>query len=216
MKRILFLILLLPVFAGAQGVPTFTIKGGGGGNVIGGGITAAQRDSINRALDSINARFLGYVPAEIGKRLFSQEDEEKLDEVYARPGQDLSAYTKNTDSISPSRIPGVPAFYAATLSVGTVAVASRHLLFTPIAIIVNDAREIVGGASPSVTYSVKYGPSRTNPTGFILNSRTVNSTSGQAATPLATTSIPANSWIWVEVTSVGGTINDFGITLTYN
>lgn len=88
------------------------------------------------------------------------------------------------------------------------------MFFTPVAITVTNVQEALAGTSPSVTYVINYGSSRSSATSTIVASHAATSTTGTAAS-LNVTSIPANSYIWITTSATSGTVNDFNISLSY-
>ncbi len=88
------------------------------------------------------------------------------------------------------------------------------LYFTPTAITITNVQEALVGTTPSVTYVINYGSSRTTATSTIVASHAATSTAGVAAT-LNTTAIPANSYIWLQSTATSGSVSDFHVTLNY-
>ncbi|MEJ7830723.1 MAG: hypothetical protein WKF91_21115, partial [Segetibacter sp.] len=88
------------------------------------------------------------------------------------------------------------------------------LYFTPVAITITNVQEALVGTTPSVTYVINYGSSRTTATSTIVASHAATSTAGASAT-LNVTAIPAASWIWVQTTATSGTVSDFHVTMNY-
>ena len=94
------------------------------------------------------------------------------------------------------------------------------IFFTTQAITIEAVEGVMIGASQSVTLELNYGASRATADGTIVASNVFDSgdagyqTTGFTFT-LNTTSIPANSYIWLTTSAVSGTINDLNITITY-
>jgi hypothetical protein len=90
------------------------------------------------------------------------------------------------------------------------------MFFTKDAITINEADEAVQGSStPSCTYQIEYGSNRSVMAGTIISSHAVTTTAGTTAT-INTSSIPANSWIWIKTTAISGTISELAVTLNYS
>jgi hypothetical protein len=70
-----------------------------------------------------------------------------------------------------------------------------------------------GTTSPSVTYALHYGSTYGTSLGTIVASNTVTATSSTAT--LNTTSIPADSYIWLVTSASAGTITDFSVQITF-
>lgn len=73
-----------------------------------------------------------------------------------------------------------------------------------------------GSGSPSVTFSIKFGPDRTTGTevkvgGIIVTSTTV----GLSTTVLDNATVPANSWVWITTSAKSGTVTELHVSLTY-
>ena len=73
---------------------------------------------------------------------------------------------------------------------------------------------VVGSGSPSVTWQIKYATARDSatPTNLFSLARTTTSTSGANTTTFASPSIPAGSYIWLELSAVSGTVDEFNIS----
>ncbi len=73
---------------------------------------------------------------------------------------------------------------------------------------------VVGTGSPSVTWQIKYATTRDSatPTNLFSVARTTTSTAGASTTTFASASIPAGSYIWLELSAVSGTVDEFNIS----
>jgi hypothetical protein len=89
-----------------------------------------------------------------------------------------------------------------------------QIFYTPVAITITGVQEALAGTSPSVTYVINYGSSRSSATSTIVASHAATSTTGTAAT-LNVTAIPAGSYIWLTTSATSGTITDFHVTINY-
>jgi hypothetical protein len=76
-----------------------------------------------------------------------------------------------------------------------------------------DVSAIVSGGS--VTYEIRYATDRsTAGTLAILADTVTNTTTGATAT-LQNQPIPINSWVWLEVTAVSGTVNELNVSVAF-
>lgn len=74
---------------------------------------------------------------------------------------------------------------------------------------------LVSGTSPSVTYEIRYAASRTSAGTLATVSETVtNSTVGDPAT-VQNQPIPANSYVWLVITAVAGTVGEMNVTIAF-
>jgi hypothetical protein len=74
---------------------------------------------------------------------------------------------------------------------------------------------LVSGTTPSVTYEIRYAPNRTSAGTLATISETVtNSTIGDGAT-VQNQPIPANSYVWLAITSVAGTVGEMNVTIAF-
>lgn len=74
---------------------------------------------------------------------------------------------------------------------------------------------LVSGSNPSVSYEIRYGFDRSS-SGLlaIIPDTVTNTTTGDSAT-VQNQPIPANSYVWLVVTSVSGTVSELNVTLAF-
>lgn len=92
---------------------------------------------------------------------------------------------------------------------------SVTMFWTNTAITVSSLLAVVSGTTPSVTFSVYSGTDRSG-TGntVILNSNVcTNTTGGFIPGTLGSTAIAANSFVWVYINAVSGTVSEFSLTM---
>lgn len=89
------------------------------------------------------------------------------------------------------------------------------LFRTDVETTINSVTALVSGTGPSVTYELRYAASRTA-TGTLAttSSTTTNTTTGAAAT-VQNQPIPANSYVWLVITSVAGTVGEMNVTIAF-
>ena len=78
---------------------------------------------------------------------------------------------------------------------------------------------VVGGTTPDVTFSLRWGPDRSAAgtevvTGGILCAAT---TTGQVTSggTLTSPTIPTNSWLWLTTSATNGTVSTFHVTVNF-
>ena len=76
---------------------------------------------------------------------------------------------------------------------------------------------LVGTSSPSVTFTIKYASDRsTSGTEVVTGGITVtSSTTGTTTTSFTNNVIPANSFVWVSVSAVSGTVTELALSLIF-
>ena len=90
------------------------------------------------------------------------------------------------------------------------------MFFTPVAITVTDVRSHITGTT-NVVFNINHASTRTG-TGLdvFTSDITLTSTAGQSnASGFNDETIPANSWVWVDIVSVSGTPSMFHATVIY-
>lgn len=74
---------------------------------------------------------------------------------------------------------------------------------------------LVQGSTPSVTYELRYASDRSTVGTLATNSTTVtNTTTGSAAT-VVNQPIPSGRYVWIEVTGVSGTVDEFNVSIAF-
>ena len=74
---------------------------------------------------------------------------------------------------------------------------------------------LVSGATPSVTYEIRYASDRSAVgTLAIVPDTVTNTTTGDVAV-VQNQPIPANSYVWVEITAVSGTVEELNISVVF-
>jgi hypothetical protein len=100
--------------------------------------------------------------------------------------------------------------------VDPVATDDATLFFTPVAITITDVRSHITGTT-NVVFNIGHAATRTGTQLDVFTSDiTLTSTAGQSnASGFSDATIPANSWVWLEVVSVSGTPTFFHSTVIY-
>lgn len=101
-----------------------------------------------------------------------------------------------------------------SLTIHNPLAGDNFTLFRPhVATTISRATAIVSGGS--VTYEVRYSSNRQATGALATASEAVtNTTSGQNAT-IQNQPIPADSWVWIEITAVTGTVEEFSLNVIF-
>ncbi len=130
------------------------------------------------------------------------------DQLYVEQGGVSKAIT--WDDLRPKNVKAITI-------VDIVATDDATFLFTTVAItvIATHAHRVAG---TNVVYNVKHAPNRDDAGLDVFAADiTLTSTEGQTnAAGFDDATIPANSWVWLDVVSVSGSVTMFGIVLGYN
>ena len=90
--------------------------------------------------------------------------------------------------------------------------------YTEVALTATKLRAVlVGSATPSVTWTIRFGPDRSGAGTEVVTGGTVttSTTTGSDVTVLDEPVIPAGSHVWVETTAQSGTVDSIIINLFY-
>ena len=89
------------------------------------------------------------------------------------------------------------------------------LFRTDVPTTISSVNALVIGASPSVTYEIRYALNRASAgTLAIAPATTTNTTTGSAAT-VQNQPIPANAYVWLVITAVSGTVGELNVTIAF-
>lgn len=129
----------------------------------------------------------------------------------------IYANGRDTSLRNLGRGPGSGDVSSKTLSIsGPVAVGPGRSFFTENGINVSRlVASIVGSNSPSVTWTLRFGPTRNGAgTEVIVGGTTTSDVANGSSDILFTNAmIPANSFISLEVTAVSGTVDNLAVTI---
>ncbi len=89
--------------------------------------------------------------------------------------------------------------------------------FTDVPITINKIRVILVGTTPSVTWTLRHGTSRSAAGAEVVTGSTVSTETGAGSdiTSFDDATIVANSHVWFETSAVSGTINSIIINIFY-
>ena len=76
-----------------------------------------------------------------------------------------------------------------------------------------DVSAIVSGGS--VTYEIRYAPDRSAAGTLAIVADTVTNTTTGATATLQNQPIPVDNWVWLEITAVSGTVNEFNVSVAF-
>lgn len=182
----------------------------------------ALKAAADLVLDIPQSRFLGRITASTG-------DAEQLTGTQATTLLDV--FTSGLKGLVPASGGGTTTFLRAdgTFAVAGGAATDLHRVMTIESPLVDDdvgwfftdvaitltklAAVVVGTSTPSVTWTVRHSTDRSLTGNEVVTSgsTTTNTTTGQIITTFNDATIPANSWVWVEITAVSGTVSNLQI-----
>jgi len=117
-------------------------------------------------------------------------------------------------SISATSYSGIGYTKAMTI-LDTRADENIPMFFTQRALNFNMTAVVLSGSSPSVTWWLRHDTNKAA-TGTLINSATTtNTTNGGIDTSMISSSVPANSWVWMQTTATGGTVAWMNLTVGY-
>lgn len=137
---------------------------------------------------------------------------------------DIKAISMGLDGQVLTLVAGVPVWRYAPRLVGNIAFENPVLgdkvgsWRAPVAITITGIHAVlVGSATPSVTYKLRFGTDRSAAgTAVVTAGSTVTSvTAGDDVTSFDDATIPANSWVWIEVTAQSGTVTQISVNFEY-
>lgn len=84
-------------------------------------------------------------------------------------------------------------------------------------IYVNQIDSVVSGTTPSIKFTLKYGPDRSAlGTEVVVGGITcTNTTAGNNTSFITPITIPANNWVWLETSNKTGTVNELNISINF-
>jgi hypothetical protein len=86
----------------------------------------------------------------------------------------------------------------------------KTLFFTPVAITVTKLATVVRGTTPSATVDIRHDPDRSAAGNALIAtpSATTSESTGSVVTSFDDATIPADSWVWLEVDATSGTVDE--------
>lgn len=91
------------------------------------------------------------------------------------------------------------------------------LFYVKNAVTISKINAVCRGSSPSVSYSLRFAPNRSSTgtevvSGGLLCSDT---STGSQTTTFSNATIPAGNYLWLKVTALSGTVDEFSVTLSF-
>lgn len=92
------------------------------------------------------------------------------------------------------------------------------LFHTDVAITVRQLTAVLRGTSPSVTWTLRYNSDRSATGTEVITTGTIttNTSTGEDLTVFSNPNIPADSFVWLETTAIGGTVDELALTVTFS
>lgn len=151
-----------------------------------------------------------FVRAETGRNIADCHDVEVGTGAFDR---EYLGWSEANQRWQPTKVPNsAPRSVSIT---GPIANDTFTLFRTDVETTLTAVTALVSGATPSVTYEIRYAANRTSAgTPAITPATITNTTTGVAATVL-NQPIPANSYVWLTITAVTGTVGEMNVTLAF-
>jgi hypothetical protein len=92
------------------------------------------------------------------------------------------------------------------------------LFFTDDAITITQMNAVlVGSSTPTVTWTIRHNTDRAAAGNQVVTggTTTTSTTTGSEVTSFNDATIPAGSWVWLETTAQGGTVDLLNVTLEF-
>lgn len=89
------------------------------------------------------------------------------------------------------------------------------LFRTDVPTTITNVTALVAGTTPSVTYEIRYASDRTSAGTLAITPATATSTTTGNAATVQNQPIPANSYVWLVITSVAGTVGEMNVTIAF-
>ena len=100
------------------------------------------------------------------------------------------------------------------LDPANLSLSEQTLFFTDTELTVSDVKGVLVGGT-DVTYTIRYGTNRSD-TGTIVATDTASSTTTGTTATLSNATIPANNWLWIEIGTVNGVVNEFAVNIIFS
>ncbi len=100
------------------------------------------------------------------------------------------------------------------LDPANLSLSEQTLFFTDTALTASDIKGVkVGGQD--VTYTIRYGTNRSDTGTVVATDTATSATTGTTAT-ISNADIPADSWLWVEIGTVNGSVAEFALNIIFS
>jgi hypothetical protein len=86
----------------------------------------------------------------------------------------------------------------------------KTLFFTPVAITVTKLATVVRGSTPSCTVDIRHSTDRSAAGNALIATpaATTSESTGSVVTSFDDATIPADSWVWLEIDATSGTVDE--------
>ena len=91
------------------------------------------------------------------------------------------------------------------------------IFFTPVAITITEMRAVVRGTTPSVLWFIHHSTDRSAAGNIVVTAgtTTTSESTGDDVTSFNDADIPANSFVWLQTTTMSGTNDELHVTIAY-
>lgn len=91
------------------------------------------------------------------------------------------------------------------------------LFFVKNDVTISKINAVCRGASPSVSYSLRFSSNRSSTGTEVVSGGLLCSDTGtgNVTTSFSNATIPAGSFLWLKVTAISGTVDEFSVTLSF-
>lgn len=86
---------------------------------------------------------------------------------------------------------------------------------TNFALTISEIEVILLGTTPSVTWTLKHATDRSAVGTTIDSNTSTNSTTGDVHTVLSDSTVPADSFIWLEISATSGTVDEINVSFDF-
>ena len=152
--------------------------------------------------DAVNGEI--FVRATTGQELYQLHDVEFADEADGDKlvwVDDLQRWENRPDA-------------ARSATIGEPQVGDSFTLFKTVrSTTLREVSAIVSGGS--VTYEIRYATDRSTAGTLAIVSDTVTNTTTGAAATVQNQPIPISSWVWLEITAISGTVDEFNVSVAF-
>jgi len=133
---------------------------------------------------------------------------------------EVNTGTDTVRAVTPATLAGTPLKPILSKSItieSPTASEDLSIFFTNLAITVTEMRAVVRGSTPSVTWTVRHGTSRSAAGAQVVTggTATTSQTTGSDVTSFNDATIVADSFVWLETTAQTGTVDEISITIVY-
>jgi hypothetical protein len=91
------------------------------------------------------------------------------------------------------------------------------LFYLKNAVTISRIDAVLRGTTPSVSYSLRYGPDRSAAGTEVVSGGLTcsNTNTGTTTTTFNNPTVPLGNYVWVKVTAISGLVDEFSVTLSF-